>query len=120
MRGHGSLAPAAWSNAPAEARSLALTMLDPDAPGGTFTHWIAWGLDPQAAGLAEGEAVPVEGRNDFGTVGYRGPCPPSGHGRHRYVFRLFALDADLELTPRAPPGRSSSRRSARTRSRSLS
>jgi Raf kinase inhibitor-like YbhB/YbcL family protein len=93
--------PLAWSDTPAGARSLALITDDPDAPGETFTHWIAWGLDPEAAGLAEGEPAPVEGRNDFGAVGYRGPCPPPGHGRHRYVFRLFALGAELELGPRA-------------------
>jgi hypothetical protein len=51
---------------------------DPDAPGGVFTHWIAWGLDPAAEGLGEGEPAPNEGQNDFGTTGYRGPCPPSG------------------------------------------
>jgi Raf kinase inhibitor-like YbhB/YbcL family protein len=76
---------------------LALVVDDPDAPGGVFTHWIAWGLDPSADGLGEGEAVPNEGGNDFGATGYRGPCPPPGHGRHRYVFRLYALDEELEL-----------------------
>jgi len=74
---------------------------DPDAPGGTFTHWLGWALDPGAAGLGEGEAAPVEGRNDFGTSGYRGPCPPPGHGRHRYSFRLYALDSDTDLPPGA-------------------
>jgi Raf kinase inhibitor-like YbhB/YbcL family protein len=69
---------------------------DPDAPRGVFTHWVAWGLDPGAGGLGQGEAAPVEGRNDFGTSGYRGPCPPRGHGRHRYVFRLYALDAAVD------------------------
>jgi hypothetical protein len=76
---------------------LALVVDDPDAPGGVFTHWIAWGLDPAAEELVEGEPAPNEGQNDFGAAGYRGPCPPPGHGRHRYVFRLYALDADLEL-----------------------
>jgi Raf kinase inhibitor-like YbhB/YbcL family protein len=89
--------PLRWANVPEEARSLALVVDDPDAPRGVFTHWVAWGLDPGAAGLGEGEAALGEGRNDFGTVGYRGPCPPPGHGRHRYVFRLYALDRDLEL-----------------------
>jgi Raf kinase inhibitor-like YbhB/YbcL family protein len=70
---------------------------DPDAPTGTFTHWIAWGIDPAAVGLAEGEAAPIEGQNDFGSAGYRGPCPPPGHGAHRYSFRLYALDAPLDL-----------------------
>jgi hypothetical protein len=76
---------------------LALVVDDPDAPGGVFTHWIAWGLDPASGGLDEGEAAPSEGQNDFGTSGYRGPCPPPGHGRHRYVFRVYALETDLEL-----------------------
>jgi hypothetical protein len=85
--------PLTWTNPPDETRSLALVVDDPDAPNGVFTHWVAWGLDPGAGGLGEGQAAPSEGRNDFGTTGYRGPCPPPGHGRHRYVFRLYALDA---------------------------
>lgn len=92
--------PLEWSNPPEGTRALALIVDDPDAPGGTFTHWLAWGIDPAAGGLGEGERAPAEGRNDFGSVGYRGPCPPPGHGRHRYRFRLFALDAGLELAPR--------------------
>ncbi len=60
-------------------------------------RWRWWStLDPGAGALGEGEAAPREGRNDFGTSGYRGPCPPPGH-RHRYVFRLYALDVELEL-----------------------
>jgi Raf kinase inhibitor-like YbhB/YbcL family protein len=86
-----------WTSVPEGTQSLALIVSDPDAPSGVFTHWVAWGLDPGAGGLGEGEAAPREGRNDFGTVGYRGPCPPPGHGRHRYVFRLYALERDLEL-----------------------
>jgi Raf kinase inhibitor-like YbhB/YbcL family protein len=89
--------PLRWSNVPEESRSLALVVDDLDAPGGVFTHWIGWGLDPAVGGLGEGEPAPREGQNDFGTTGYRGPCPPPGHGRHRYLFRLYALDADLEL-----------------------
>ena len=89
--------PLRWSNVPEGTRSLALIVDDPDAPGGVFTHWIAWGLDSVAEGLGEGERAPGEGQNDFGTSGYRGPCPPPGHGRHRYVFRLYALDAEPEL-----------------------
>lgn len=86
-----------WAELPADTRSLALILDDPDAPGGTFTHWLAWGIDPGGGGLAEGERPPREGRNDFGPVGYRGPCPPPGHGPHRYRFRLHALDAELDL-----------------------
>lgn len=77
--------PLRWANVPDGTRSLALLVDDPDAPSGVFTHWVAWGLDPGVGGLDEGEAAPGEGRNDFGRVGYGGPCPPSGHGRHRYV-----------------------------------
>jgi Raf kinase inhibitor-like YbhB/YbcL family protein len=89
--------PLRWANLPEGTRSLALVVEDPDAPAGVFTHWIAWGIDSGAYGLGEGEAAPREGRNDFGTTGYRGPCPPPRHGRHRYLFRLYALDVDLDL-----------------------
>jgi Raf kinase inhibitor-like YbhB/YbcL family protein len=91
-----------WIAPPAEARSLALVVEDPDAPGGTFTHWLVCGIEPEARGLAEGERPPLEGRNDFRRRGWRGPCPPRGHGPHRYVFRLVALDAMLkDLAPGA-------------------
>ena len=72
---------------------------DPDAGRYPFTHWLAWGLAAASGALGEGEAAPSEGRNDFGAPGYRGPCPPPGKP-HRYVFRLYALDAELELRPR--------------------
>jgi hypothetical protein len=96
--------PLRWANVPEGTRALALVVDDPDAPSGVFTHWVAWGLDPAAGGLGEGESAPGEGKNDFGTTGYRGPCPPPGHGRHRYVFRLYALDAELELGAGAAKG----------------
>jgi Raf kinase inhibitor-like YbhB/YbcL family protein len=89
--------PLRWLNLPDGTRSLALVVEDPDAPAGVFTHWIAWGLDSDTDGLGESEEAPREGRNDFGTSGYRGPCPPPRHGRHRYLFRLYALDVDLDL-----------------------
>jgi Raf kinase inhibitor-like YbhB/YbcL family protein len=91
-----------WTPPPAGTRSLALVVEDPDAPRGTFTHWLAWGIPPDAPGLAEGRLPPREGRNDFGEAGWRGPCPPRGHGPHRYVFRLVALDTTLDdLAPGA-------------------
>ena len=93
--------PLAWTGPPPGSRSLALILDDPDAPGGRFIHWLAWGLAPDTGGRAEGEAAPLEGRNDFGTVGYRGPCPPRGRGPHRYRFRLHALGEELRLTPGA-------------------
>lgn len=89
--------PLVWTGVPGGARSLVVTVDDPDAPGGVFVHWLAWGIAPGAHGLSEGERAPREGRNGFGTEGYRGPCPPRGHGAHRYVFRLCALDADLAV-----------------------
>ncbi|TMK71567.1 MAG: YbhB/YbcL family Raf kinase inhibitor-like protein [Actinobacteria bacterium] len=93
--------PLAWSGLPEGTRSVALICDDPDAPSGTFTHWVAWGLDPAAGGLAEGETAPAEGRGGFGTASYRGPCPPPGQGPHRYFFRLFALDAVPGVKPGA-------------------
>jgi Raf kinase inhibitor-like YbhB/YbcL family protein len=93
-----------FAGPPEGTRSLALVVDDPDAPVGTFVHWLGWGIDPAAGGLVEGQAAPREGRNGFGTVGYAGPCPPPGHGRHRYFFRLHALDAELGLEPGADRG----------------
>jgi Raf kinase inhibitor-like YbhB/YbcL family protein len=91
--------PLSWSGVPEDAVELAVLMQDPDAPSGTFTHWIVAGLAPSLDRLDEG-ALPagaVEGGNDFGEEGYGGPCPPPGHGRHRYVFRMLALDTELTL-----------------------
>jgi Raf kinase inhibitor-like YbhB/YbcL family protein len=86
-----------WSDPPTGTRALALVVDDPDAPVGTFTHWLAANIGPDAGGLAEGESAPVAGSNDFGTAGWSGPCPPPGHGTHRYFFRLHALDAPLDI-----------------------
>jgi Raf kinase inhibitor-like YbhB/YbcL family protein len=86
-----------WSGAPDGSRSLALIVHDPDAPSGDFVHWVAWGIDPGAGGLDEGARPPGEGANGFGDTGYGGPCPPPGHGAHRYFHELFALDAELDL-----------------------
>lgn len=88
--------PLAWTAPPDGTVSLALCLDDPDAGRYPFTHWLAWGLPAVAGGLGEGEPAPAEGRNDFGATGYRGPCPPPGNP-HRYLFRLYALDAELEL-----------------------
>ena len=90
-----------WGDPPPGTRTLALIVDDPDAPIGTFTHWLAWNIDPAARGLAEGESAPAQGRNDFGAGGWSGPCPPHGHGAHRYFFRLYALDAELDVGFRA-------------------
>jgi Raf kinase inhibitor-like YbhB/YbcL family protein len=82
---------------PAEAKSLALIVDDPDAPGGLFTHWISWNIDPKTTRIAEGRAPAraVQGKSSFGESGYGGPCPPSG--THRYFFKIYALDRDLDL-----------------------
>jgi Raf kinase inhibitor-like YbhB/YbcL family protein len=93
-----------FAGIPEGTRSLALIVDDPDAPVGTFDHWLAWGIDPGAGLLDEGEAAPREGKNGFGVTGYSGPCPPPGHGPHRYFFRLHALDDEPELQPGADRG----------------
>jgi Raf kinase inhibitor-like YbhB/YbcL family protein len=87
--------------APAEAKSLALIVDDPDAPSGLFTHWLIWNIDPKTTEIAQGSAPSsgVQGKNDFGKSGYGGPCPPSG--THRYFFKIFALDQTLDLKPGA-------------------
>jgi Raf kinase inhibitor-like YbhB/YbcL family protein len=88
----------AWSGTPPATRSFALILDDPDAPGGTFTHWMVWNIPAGTHELPENLAKTAEladgarqGRNDFGKVGYGGPCPPPGKP-HRYFFRLYALD----------------------------
>jgi hypothetical protein len=93
----------AWSAPPAGTASFALIVTDPDAPGRTFVHWVLYGLPATAQTLPEG--VPGlgqlsngarQGRNDFGEIGYGGPCPPPG-SPHHYIFTLYALDAKLNL-----------------------
>ena len=91
--------PLAWSSVPEGTRSLALIVHDPDAPSGDFLHWLAWNIDPGKGALGEGEAPPAEGTSGFGRPGYGGPCPPPGHGTHRYFHRLYALDTELDLEP---------------------
>lgn len=99
--------PLSWSNLPEGAQTLALIVDDPDAPGKTFVHWVLFNLPPDRDMLPEGLSVeqhfeanaqkPIEGVNDFGDQGYGGPCPPPGDEAHQYAFRLYALDATLEL-----------------------
>ena len=84
-------------NLPNAVKSLALIVDDPDAPGGTWTHWLLWNIDPKATEIGE-HSVPqnaVQGTSDFGDARYGGPCPRSG--AHRYYFRAYALDATLSL-----------------------
>jgi Raf kinase inhibitor-like YbhB/YbcL family protein len=95
-----------WFEVPQGTVSLALTCQDPDAPRGTFTHWLVWNLSPAKGGIGAGE-VPSgarQGRNDFGTIGYGGPCPPPGHGIHHYHFTLYALSTQLPLPEGATIG----------------
>jgi Raf kinase inhibitor-like YbhB/YbcL family protein len=85
----------AWTGAPQGTKELALLLEDPDAPSGTFTHWLVWGIDAAATKLTDRSDV-SQGRNDFGGSGYQGPCPPAGQ-THHYVFRLLAFDEPLDL-----------------------
>jgi hypothetical protein len=90
-----------WQGAPVETKSLALIMDDPDAPSGTFVHWILFDVPPAFSELAEGvQRVGVPGANSYRKVGYNGPCPPPGPA-HRYFFKLYALDQLLKLHPAA-------------------
>ena len=84
------------SGVPAEAKSLALIMNDPDSPTGTWVHWTVWNMDPMLKTIDE-NTVPkgVEGKTSFGASGYGGPCP--GSGEHHYHFKLYALDTILDL-----------------------
>ena len=84
------------SDAPREVKSLVLIVDDPDAPSGLFTHWAIWNISPQTSTIAEGSTPKgIQATNDFGRSGYGGPCPPSG--THRYYFKIFALDRELDL-----------------------
>lgn len=102
--------PLSWSGVPEGTASLAIVVDDPDAPGGTFAHWLIYDLAPEIAGLPE--QIPADkilrdladacqGMNDFRQIGYGGPCPPRGTP-HRYYFRLFALDRTLGVGPGVP------------------
>lgn len=93
--------PLRFEGVPESAKSLALIVDDPDAPSGTWTHWMVWNMNPHTRELPE-QAAPREaiiGKNDFYHNSYGGPCPPSG--THRYFFRLYALDAVLETAGHA-------------------
>lgn len=85
---------------PKNAKSLALIMEDPDAPMGTFVHWLVWNISPMNLTLTKKEITMYpQGKNSAEKTGYLGPCPP--HGTHRYFFRLYALDTTLTLQPGA-------------------
>ena len=106
--GDGASPPLAWTDVPDGTQGFALICEDPDAPSGTFTHWLLYKLSAGSRELAEG--VPTDavlpagarqGTNRFGDVGYGGACPPPGDREHRYIFKLYALDTDLALEPGA-------------------
>ncbi len=97
--------PLHWSGAPAGTKSLALIFDDPTTPSEPFSHWVLYNIPPGMDHFEENFSPDsdrrqggVHGRNDFGEARYGGPCPPTGPA-HRYVFRLFALDTSLDLTP---------------------
>jgi len=97
--------PLSWSGVPKDTESLALILDDPDAPMGTFTHWLLYNIPISLSELLEGISLSGklpkslrEGFNDFGNKGYGGPCPPRHKGAHRYYFRLYALNRALEMT----------------------
>lgn len=100
-----------WGEPPARTRSFALIVDDPDAPGGTWVHWVLYNISPETRSLAEdfpasgnnaGSNAVVTGKNSSGDIGYDGPCPPSG--THRYFFKLYALDETVGLLPGADKG----------------
>ncbi len=88
-----------WSDVPAGTKALALTVWDPDAPTSVgWVHWTLFRIPPSARALNGAPTAPaVSGRNDFGTTGYGGPCPPSGDNPHHFIFTLDALDSNLPL-----------------------
>lgn len=97
--------PLKWSGAPERTKSFALICDDPDAPMGTWVHWVIYNIPGEATGLPEGvsadrtlESGAKQGLTDFKRVGYGGPCPPRGPV-HRYYFKLYAVDSVLELEP---------------------
>ena len=81
---------------PKEAKTLVLALDDPDAPSGTFDHWIVWNIPASTSKIAEDSVPGIEGLNSARQQGYMGPCPPSG--THRYFFKVYALDSELNLS----------------------
>jgi Raf kinase inhibitor-like YbhB/YbcL family protein len=82
------------SSVPGNTRSIALIVEDPDAPRGVYDHWIVWNIPPNEK-IRENSRPGISGKNSFGNTGYGGPCPPSGS--HRYFFKAYALDKELDI-----------------------
>jgi len=80
---------------PEDTKTLVLIMDDPDAPSGTFDHWIVWNIPPSTSRISENSVPGIEGMNSARQMGYMGPCPPGG--THRYFFKVYALDTELSL-----------------------
>jgi Raf kinase inhibitor-like YbhB/YbcL family protein len=106
--GAGVSPPLEWGDVPDGTQAFALICEDPDAPSGVFTHWVLFNLPRGSRELGEGipkhEILPIgarQGTNSFSDIGYGGACPPLTDREHRYVFKLFALDTDLDLKPGA-------------------
>jgi Raf kinase inhibitor-like YbhB/YbcL family protein len=93
--GEGINPPLTIEGAPKEAKSYALIVDDPDAPGGTFDHWVVWNIPSATIKILEHSVPGTEGLNGMRKPGYTGPCPPSG--THRYFFKVYALDTQLSL-----------------------
>lgn len=102
--------PLSIGNVPADAAALAIVVDDPDAPNPPFTHWLCWAIPPDTTSVPDGiprqERVSslgdaVQGQNDMGDLGYRGPAPPADDGAHRYRFTVIALESSLGLEPGA-------------------
>jgi Raf kinase inhibitor-like YbhB/YbcL family protein len=96
-----------WSQPPEGTKEVVLICDDPDAPVGTWDHWVVYGLPADTAGLPEGvpaaneiETGGLQGKNSWGNLGYGGPCPPKGPA-HRYFFKLYAIDTKLDMKPGA-------------------
>ncbi len=92
----GAFPPLEVSGVPKEAKSLAFVVEDPDAPGRVFVHWVVWNVDPQTKEVFNPRGLGTQGQNSYGNMGWNAPCPPSGQ-THRYVFKVYALDSQLEL-----------------------
>ena len=86
--------PLEWSGIPKESKSVAVICEDPDAPSGTFTHWVRYNIPASTQALPERESAGAAGVNSFGKMGFGGPCPPKKDHSHHYHFRVYALDVD--------------------------